>query len=73
MTRKKQQKGQRGRFIARHQSRLDDTKQPYMTAVPLDYDPERPYEPPEEPNLTIDNDALTEQEATDALWKYLSA
>ena len=44
----------------------------YIKRDSLPYDPERPYEPPEEPDLIIDNDALTQEEATDMLWAYLS-
>lgn len=45
----------------------------YIKRDSLPYDPERPYEPPEKPDLVIDNDALTEEEATEVLWKYLSS
>ena len=43
----------------------------YIKRDSLPYDPERPYELPEQPDLIIDNDAMTKEEAIDALWKYL--
>ena len=45
----------------------------YIKRESIPYDPERPYEPPDKPDLTIDNDALTETEATEVLWKHLSS
>ncbi len=44
----------------------------YVKRESLDYDPERPYEPPERPDLVVDNDVLNETEATEQVWKFLS-
>jgi adenylylsulfate kinase-like enzyme len=44
----------------------------YVKRDSLEYDPERPYEPPENPDLVIDNDNLSEEEAADKLWKFMS-
>jgi len=45
----------------------------YVKRESLPYDPERPYESPETAALTIDNDALTEEDAVEVIWKYLSS
>ena len=44
----------------------------YAKRESLGYDPERPYEPPEKPDLVVDNDALDEDEATEQVWRFLS-
>lgn len=44
----------------------------YVKRESLDYDPERPYEPPETPDLVVDNDALDEDEAAEHVWRLLS-
>jgi adenylylsulfate kinase-like enzyme len=44
----------------------------YVKRESLEYDPERPYEPPENPDLVIDNDLLNEFWAAEDVWKFLS-
>jgi len=44
----------------------------YVKRDSLVYDAERPYEPPENPDLIIDNDNLTENDAVEELWRFLS-
>jgi cytidyltransferase-like protein len=44
----------------------------YVKRESLGYDPEKPYEPPENPDLTVDNDTLSEDDAAEQVWKFLS-